>query len=435
VIEQRGMQWLVPTEFSKDDGKGNMTIAPLPAHAIVQRSVRVYSTEEIRLDRRGSYTKRDFEGRDVFVHVPFYLRDDIEPVFTQAIYDSWLAAAGGDEALCVEMLDAIARLLLFQYGPTAAVLLWGHGNAGKSLTALGLAECISTRRLGDGAALTDNFNDSLRHSPIIHVDEALDRGNKGIDGSASLRRIITSTQTAIEQKGKDKVWMQGVHRVLMTANSTDILLALVGDRARTDNDWQAIGERVVCFRLDDAAHEWFKKHNDGWCETSKWIGTHGRTGLYPKFWMWVLKNIVKWRDGRPIMRGKRLLYEGNAHQTILAQLQAEAGRVPEVAMAINRLLSQHGKSKAVLFGNKVYVVQQAVIDEVQQRNNRAGTPDVRAALQAMLDDRQPEERLCINGVQQRWKTIDAMRLYKIICANDSPNKVFDGLLSLPDAVD
>lgn len=432
VITQRNMEWLVPVDYAKDDGRGNMTVASLAPATIIAKSACVYSTEEIRLDQRGSYMKRDFEGREVFVHVPFYLRDDIEPLFTQSIYDSWLAAAGGDKDLCEEMLYAIGCLLLFQHGPTAAVLLWGEANAGKSLTGLSLAECLSTRRCADGASLTDNFNDSLRMSPIIHVDEALDRGSKGIDGSASLRRIITSSSTAIEQKGKDKVWMQGCHRVLMTANSEDILLSLVGDRVRDESDWRAIGERVASFELSYQAHEWFIKNNRDWVETKKWIGTHGRTGLYARFWFWVLKEIVTWKDGKPLMRGKRLLYEGNSQSKVIMGLQAETGSIPEVALAINRMLAQTSRKGAILHNGNVMVVQARVIEEVTCNNHKIFATDVRNVLKTLFKKSQPKERLSIEGAQAWWKAIDGMRLLKIIEQFEAPNAAFDKIIPAAD---
>lgn len=430
VIKQRGMQWLVPVEYAKDDGRGNFTACPLAPATILADSSCVYSTEEIRLDQRGSYMKTDYEGREVFVGVPFCLRDDIPAEFDDSIYDSWLAAAGGDRDKCDEMLYAVGCLLLFQYGPTAAVLLWGEANGGKSLTGLSLAECLSTRRVADGAALTDNFNDSLSQSPIIHVDEALDRGSKGIDGSASLRRIITSSSTAIEKKGRDKVLMQGCHRVLMTANSEDILLSLVGDRVRDDNDWKAIGERVASFELDPAVATWFNKNNRDWVQTKKWIGTHGRTGSYAKFWFWVLENIVTWKDGLPVKRGKRLLYEGNSHARIIKELQSDSGAVPEVACAINRLLSNNAKRGVSFRPPHVMVIKQSVIEEVKTGGSNTSPQDIRNALKSLLVKGQSDERNSFEGQQARWKSIDAMRLLEIIEQHTTPNKIFDTLVDL-----
>lgn len=435
VIEQRGMQWLVPTEYSKVDAKGNTTLTKLPPHALLEQSTTVYSSEEIRLDRRGSYLKRDQEGREVFVHVPFYLRDDVEPEFVQAIYDSWMAAAGGNEELGKQMLTAIASLLLFQYGPTAAVLLYGSGNAGKSLTSLGLAECISTRRVADGATLTDNFNDTLRISPIIHVDEALDRGSKGIDASASLRRLITATSLAIEQKGKDKVYMQGVHRVLMTANSPDILTSLLGGKVRSDSDMNAIAERVAVFQLDDAATAWFVENNAGWRLTRDWIGTYGRTGLYAKFWFWCIQNLVKWKDGKPVMRGRRLLYEGNARNALLQELEANTGPIPDIVLAINRLMQQERTPKVVLDvgPGKLWVQINPILKECAGQNSEFSTHEIRHALQAMLLPNQPskDDRVCIKGQQARWKALDARKVLRLIQSHVDPHPAFAELSKKP----
>jgi len=426
VIEQRGMQWLVPTEEARDDGRGNVVYTPVRPDRLVQRHARVYTAEEIRLDHRASYLQRDPEGRDVYVDVPFALRDDVIAEKIEPIYDFWLAAVGGDRNRRDEVLRAIGCLLLFQYGPTAAVVLWGDASAGKSVTAHSLAECLTTRRLADGASLVDNFNDSLRKSPIIHIEEAADRGNKGIDAASQLRRIITAPSISIEQKGRDKVNMQGVHRVLMTANSRDIVQRMMGTTARTSGDWRAIGERLAEFHIDSGAARWFEENNRGWVETRRWIGSHGRTGLYAKFWFWVMKHLLEWENGRPVMLGRRLLYEGNCISRLMKHMEANASGVPDVACAINRLIGEPGKPKVALLGNRVYLTTQSVIQDAVE-NGRVRADEARAALESLLDTNQPTERVTVHGHQARWRVMDAVKLLDIIETHAVPNKVFDVL--------
>ena len=426
VIEQRGMSWLVPTEEARDDGRGNITYVPVRVDRLVQRSARVFTGQEIKLDKRASYILKDYQGRDVFVEVPFALREDVAPELVQPIYDSFLAAAGGNKDRRDEMLRALASLLLFQYGPTAAVLLWGERSAGKSLIANGLAECITTRRLADGSALVDNFNDSLRLSPIIHIEEGTDKGNKGIDGANALRRVVTATHVGIEKKGHDKVLMQGVHRVLMTSNSKDVIQRMMGSSARTGADWRAIGERLAEFRIDDEATRWFEQNNRGWVETRRWIGTHGRTGLYPKFWFWVLKNLIEWQNDRPVMRGRRLLYEGNCLSQTIMQMEANAGAVPDVVCAINRLIGEAGKPKVVLKDGKLFFTSQAVLQDATA-NSKVRMSDAREALESLMTEDQPVERMTIGGHQARWRTLDARKILGIIEVHTVPNKVFHEL--------
>lgn len=426
VIEQRGMQWLVPTEEARDDGRGNILYAPVRTDKLVQRHARVFTAEEIRLDKRASYIQHDWQGRDIYVDVPFALRDDVRPVLVEPIYEFWLAAAGGDKKRRDEMLVAIASLLLFQYGPTAAVLLWGERSAGKSLVAASLAECLTTRRVADGATLVDNFNDSLRKSPIIHIEEAADKGSKGIDAASAMRRIITATNISIEQKGRDKVNMQGVHRVLMTSNSKDIIHRMMGNQARTASDWRAIGERLAEFPINDSAQVWFEKNNKDWIETRRWIGTHGRTGLYAQFWFWVLENLIEWRNGRPVMRGRRLLYEGNCASRTMQHLEANAGAIPEIATAINRLLGEAGRPKVILYEGKVHLTSQAVLQDAVD-NSKVRMYEARQALESLLDPDQIDERTSVAGVQGRWKTISAEKIYSIIEQHTIPDKRFDYL--------
>ncbi len=429
MVEQLGMEWLTPIEYMKMDRNGNATVSRIPP-ATLAEAATVYSTEEIRLDRRGSYLKKDMEGRATFVSVPFYLRDDIEPLLTPAIYELWMAAAGGNEELGRTMIAAMASLLLFQHGPTAAVCLWGKGNSGKSLAALSLGECISTRRLADGASLTDNFNDTMRLSPIVHVDEALDRGSKGIDASAALRRLITSTNTSIEQKGKDKVWMQGVHRVLMTANSADILTSLLGSRVRGDADMKAIGERIAAFQMHEKASEWLTKHNQGWRTTRGWIGEHGRVGLYAKFWFWAMRACIDWEQGKPKMRGRRLLFEGNAQSTILRELEEDTGPIPAICAAINRMVGVGSKPKVVIARGRLWIQRSAVAAAVCSATTEWKSPMILQALRAMELDEQQEDRPCINGQQARWKAMDLRKIRRMIEAHMIPHPLFNDTKSL-----
>lgn len=429
VIEQRGMDWLVPTVEARDDGRGNVAYVPLAPAKIIQRSARVYTAEEIKLDARASYVQTDWQGRDVFVDVPFALRDDVQAERVEPIMDFWLAAAGGDKNRRDEILVALASLLLFRHGPTAAVLLWGEASAGKSLTATSLGECLTTRRLADGAALVDNFNDSIRKSPIIHIEEASDRGNKGIDASVALRRIITAPWVSVEQKGRDKLTMQGVHRVLLTANSKDIIYRMMGSQARTGNDWRAIGERLAEFRIDDGATRWFEEHNAGWGETKKWIGRHGRTGLYARFWFWVLKHMIQWQDGEPLKRGRRLLYEGNCASATVRHMEANAGAVPEVVCALNKLIGLGGKPKVKLHNGYVFFTTQAVIEEATSHRT-ADTRAVREALESLIDPTQPaDERITVQGKQARWRRADAKKIVRLIEMHTTPDPIFNVILN------
>lgn len=425
LIEQRRMDWLVPTTAPRDNGRGEITISQIHPLQIIQRSARVFSDREIRLDQRGSYLTRDLEGRDVFVEVPFYLRDDIQAEFDPMIFESWMAAAGWDQDEAERRLRATASLLLFRYGPTAAVLHWGTAAAGKSLMALSLAECLSTRTLADGDSLVDNFNDTLRRSPIIHVEEAANKGSKGIDASGALRRIITAPSLMIEQKGRDKTQMQGVHRVLFTANSRDIVYSMIGTRARTAADWKAVGERIAEFRVDEEATRWFEKNNRGWAETRRWIGKGDRVGAYAKFWFWVMENLIEWDDGRPVMQGKRLLFEGNAAGHLIQHMEANAGAVPEVATAINRLLALQGpKPKAILEEGRVYLTTSAVVEEVRAGGARLRDDEIRTALESICIPL-AEERPYVRGVRARWKAVDAKRLLSLIEEHTVPNKILE----------
>ena len=73
---------------------------------------------------------------------------------------------------------------------------------------------------------------------------------------------MTGGAFAIEPKGMPMIRMVGAHRVLMTANNLETLNRLGGGKARTSEDWSALGERIAIFRADEAAAE-FLARGDG----------------------------------------------------------------------------------------------------------------------------------------------------------------------------
>ena len=420
VIENKGLTWLVPTQFPKTDERGETTFVEARPDFIARGFATEFARQEIRFDQFGTYLGRDEHGNNLLCHVPFRLRTDIPAVRVPEIDGLWqLAFRDRYDDFC----RAIGALLAWDFGPTAAVCVVGPPNSGKSLISLGLADCVSTGRVAPSRALVDNFNAPMLWSPIIVVEEGADRGSKGIDGADALRRIVTGAPVSVEKKGMDPMPMDGVHRIFISSNSYDVLTRLLGDRARASYDWNAVSERVVTFDVHPDAAEFFVK-GGGREATVGWIGGRGKQpGLYAQQLMWAYKNCLPWEDGKPKWNG-RLIVSGRQDSKQFGDLESGAGATPEIAVAINRMI---GTQHVILSDGKVHLTTQAVVDNAHEFS-RMPRGALKEALTALLDQDQPSERLTVAGKQGWWKVIDARRLCRIIIKHTNPHRAFEAFL-------
>lgn len=433
-IEQTGMDWLLPTWIEvPDKQKEEPKQLHLTADMVRDRYASVYVERQIDFRHDGTFAEFDKFGRGQLRLVPFRLRTDIEPTFDERV-DEWMRNLVLDTEVD-DFLRAVACMLGIYHGPTAALALVGPKATGKKLLATGIAECFTGECAVPGDIITARFNAEALRSPLIWVDEGI--GTGGIhDFADQFRRITTGGNLAVEPKGQEIIQCRGIHRVLITANNDSPVLRLAGRRGRTEDDWSALGERLAYFRLQTGASAYLQGLG-GLSGTEGWIqGDNGTRSRYvvAKHLLWLYYNLLDWENGKPKRLGSRLLFEGQGSHRIIQTMEAGAGAVPEVALAINRLLRQAkamGKgARAAVEEGKVYVTPQAVIAEAREHTSTKSS-ELREAFQSLLDEKQRDDRFYVNGTQQRWKTISARRLARIVEAHESVAEALKDYL--PDA--
>lgn len=422
VIEERGMEWIVPVGFWKENEKGDEVKMPYKFQKIIDESARTFANVDFTLRHGGSHLRVDEHGRGILNLVPFGLRQDL--IDTRMVFDEcieWLVA-------CVEdgkgdaFLKAIAYLAAIYWGPTAAVALIGKKGTGKSMLGLALADMVTTRRVVPGDVVMMKHNDAMLWSPFIHIDEGLKKSGDGIDFGDAFRRIVSGGPIALEPKNMPLMRCAGIHRVLITANNTDTLVKIAGTQARAAEDWEAISERLAVFHAQERAAEYLNVRG-GMDFTASWVGP-GSEHRLARTILAILYDDIPWDNGRPCRMGTRFLYEGNADEALIQDMEAEAKGIPEVVRAINKLLDRSNKPAAALHEGRLYVMCERVVTLASDNTKLAGS-EIRAALRSLLDPEQPNRRLSIGGTQQRWRAVDLERFIGLLDRiGEPPAKAF-----------
>jgi hypothetical protein len=403
LIRQKQMQWLVPTEIESTTSKGEPRISPRTWTSFLNENARTYATTRMLCVHRGNYMTKDESGEDQFIISPFWLRD-LGPKFDQKV-EEWLQLAAKDGE-GHELVLALAYLLAFKWGPTAAVALIGPRSVGKKLIATGLAECINTLQCCPGGALVSRFNGALTTSPIIWVDEGLPRGKDGIDFADRFRNLVTGGKLDVERKGKEVVQVAGVHRVLITANNYDAISKLGEDAPRTQDDLDAISERLVVFELQQRAADFLGK-----TDTRGWIaGDNGAPSNYTiaRHLMWHLYNTVEWEDGAPKKCGRRLLYEGMPDGLVQQKIDGADSNIPEIAMAINDMARA---GQVHLRDAGIYVNPDVLKNKCTGLGKNVKPSEFRKAATALAWD---SHNTTIENVSARWLIVSYQRFTDIV---------------------
>lgn len=423
TIKSHGMEWLVPADYEKDDGRGGVLV-PRTGQMILDASGRPFARERVTVAHPGNHFTTDEEGTGVYCIVPFSLRRDLEPTFCEEV-EEWLYRFVPDE-LVPRFLVATAFLLAIEHGPTAALALTGAPRAGKKLYVQGLAECFTgPGNPVPGNVLTARFNSPLLNNPIVSCDEGVNpRGERG-DFADVFRQVVSGGPLAIERKGMEVVDVTGVHRIIITANNEDALYMLGGHRARTNEDWSALGERTVHFPVLERAAKWLDSKG-GLRYTRGWIkGDDGSPSQFviAKHFLWHFHNTLQWETvngvRRPVQQGKRLLFEGEGDSQIITEMQDEAPAVREVCVAINDLVAiKHPRVQ--VRGRWVWLVVQPILEHLEKRRSRLDQGEVWDVVRNLHVPRAGKPKnhpYCLGGVVAKWKRLDAARVVDVVRLN------------------
>jgi len=166
----------------------------------------------------------------------------IEPCY-DPVTEEWLEAIAG------ERLDDMCRQIYatkpeYLDAPSRTTVVVGPKDIGKALIAKGCAWLRKTKSIDLGAVIT-RFNGPMIDSPIWLADERLPKDLSG----EQFRSITTERDHLIELKGREKTWLRGCGRIVLSINDLD-KLHLLGTKGADDVD--AIADRLAVFSCTES---------------------------------------------------------------------------------------------------------------------------------------------------------------------------------------
>jgi hypothetical protein len=146
---------------------------------------------------------------------------EAEPRFSWQA-DAFLRALSPDEKTYLDLLTWIYVARAMPKEPLPCLVIIGPKSIGKSTLALALASMWSEDRppvtCEDAFA---EFNEGLRHQPLIFADEAWPKLAEGKSLSALIRRQITQRSIALGEKFRSKMVVDGCIRMVFAANDAE----------------------------------------------------------------------------------------------------------------------------------------------------------------------------------------------------------------------
>lgn len=236
--------------------------------------------------------------------------------------ETWLELFAGKSA--GKLFDWLATCRDLQH-PTAILYFEGAPRTGKSLFA---ALCAT---LWKGRCATDmsnvlgvNFNDGLLKSPLIVADEEIPKRRGDI--SAQLRSMVATEKRDVSIKYHPIAHLEGCVRVVITANNDAVFRF---DETLTENDAEAIAERVLHIKVSSAAIAFLDGLPDKTIES--WV--EGKFASY-------VKHLELTHFPKP---GPRFLVEGT-REGFVTQYRLTERTMPICHYLIHGLLTCIGKT-------------------------------------------------------------------------------------------
>jgi hypothetical protein len=256
-----GEAGLIETERDTKAG-GSMARSPeailadhaFPVEDTIQGVLQGAPTQDLWLDRAGRLAR-----------TMYYRRTDLD-IGYQAEVDEWLRKLAGTQAQYEKLCKWIALALAFERGPICALSITGWPGVGKDLLVNGLAECLLPGDYATGDAF-GKWQYCLDHTPFIWVDEGWPAGAGRVD--ETFRKLVAGGRVEMKLKHLGNVKVEHWPRLILTANTNDLVKKLFSHRDLTESDQRAIAVRLCHLNVPADAAKWLDKkgnhaHTAGW---------------------------------------------------------------------------------------------------------------------------------------------------------------------------
>ncbi len=367
----------------------------------------------------GSFIENIGTGNATFVVRSYARNEQLEPTFNTDV-DAWLHAMLGEEYEGVA--HWVGWALAFEEGPICALSIVGAQGSGKKLFCQGLAECLEKPRLASAADLTSDTQYGLIDSPFLVINEGWPQGRaRGLHPADQFRALIAGDDFRMNRKFMAPVYANSAVRILFTANNTDVIHALTGNRNLSPEDRNALGIRLMHVDIGDGGQIWLRSRGGvqlTGVSGRRWIrGDSGEESSYliARHFLWLYKN----RKGPT---GFRFLVEGNARHEIMFEMRTQSGSTPLVIETIIRLLEQPlMKEGCVVYEGKLYVLTEAILnyfrDTLSQNTRERLTAKVIGSVMKSLVMRDNPHPFIIQTREKhgrrRWHEIDCALLLSV----------------------
>ena len=284
--------------------------------------------------------------------------------------DQWLRLLGGADA--EKLLDWVATVTRLDRA-TCALYIFGPKDAGKTLLALALAQ-LWGHAPTQLKALVGNFNSAVINCPLVLADESIPAKMT----SGFLRQLIGTTSRELTRKFIPEAELLGALRLIITANTPDLLQ--FDDEDFTEDDIDAIAARILYIKptlgaptadgkATTLAGEFLKSiggrsGTEGWVENGEKIAAHA---------LWL-------RDNRKVTVGSRFLVEGeisDMHRRLATQGAVRGAVIEWIAKVMMQPPAQMGNNPGLLFGGgKLYVNASYIKDQWTKVEDKRPAPSL-----------------------------------------------------------
>jgi len=280
------------------------------------------------------------------------IRDDITPEYSEAV-DKWIRAFAGPHYQLV--CDYTANYYFFKH-LIPGLSLVGPKGIGKGLYTSGLAESCSNKSFSDGNRLLETFqSDTMVRSPLVVFNEGIPLRQQH-SFADRVRRLITADQETVNVKHQALLTVKFPFRILLTANSPGMVLALTS--GVYGQDLEALGDRIIHLDLDDGGSKYLKAHGN-YTLTQSWVGDESDHTV-AKHFLWLYQQKLKTLAGAapPV---DRFLMPGNLlTSSIIHQIKTHDPKTTEalglVCAFVNQPGAQDNADRGFLIeGGKIYV--------------------------------------------------------------------------------
>jgi len=333
--------------------------------------------------------------------------------------ESWLNHLGGDnvELLC----NWLGQAQAFEEGPIAALSIKGEPGCGKKMLAIGLAESLQYPIYATSAEF-GGFGDMLLRTPLIVVNEGIHRIKSGQDLPDVFRSMVSGDPIRVRPLYRPPLMVSNPVRIIITANNTDVVGELVGDRDLSPEDRRAIAERIVHIEVPRGCAAWLRSmgglnYTRGWIRSDN--GTPGSYKLAKHF-----RYLYETRSQVPA--GNRYLVEGNIQDRLVMSMVTRGGSAPLVVECLIKMIDTNPKKYGyTIYDGRVFVTAQGIVEYFRDfiaTATRKGdltvviVSKVLRGLQAVNDDAYVGNVRSLptpdGGTQRaRWREVDTKTLY------------------------